>query len=211
MVRMFVYSKMKGVSRNLGVLTQSFTSKNIGISQTNNRNGGSRPISLLLGAGCGLLAALLYLKKEDSENFLKENKFLAIASCLDTEAKTKTEYNTKHNHPSFTGKKTDVSKKLRKALKRTDQKLLVFKEKHGWFHKFTFIIIKLYRKFSIVKNVNFVLVVYYTDCLSKPGQLFHRLQQSGEDMQQIQLLNDCLYQRLQIYLYSSTSCQVQQC
>ena len=129
---------MNGLSRYFGVLTRSFTSKNIGISSTNNHNGGSRPTSLLLGAGCGLLAALLYLKKEDFEKFLKENKFLAIASCLDTEAKT--ECNSKQRHANSIGKKSHLSIELRKALERTDQKLLLFKEKHGWFHKFTLII-----------------------------------------------------------------------
>lgn len=132
---MFVYSKMNGLSRNFGVLTRSFISKNTGISPINNLNGGSRPISLLIGASCGL-AALLYLKKEDFEKILKENNFLAIASCLNTEAKT--EYKVEEIYARSIGKKAGLSKELREALKRTDQKLLVFKEKHGWFHKFKF-------------------------------------------------------------------------
>ncbi|KAI6654723.1 Protein HAPLESS 2-like [Oopsacas minuta] len=141
LLQMFVYSKLSPhiniSSANYRILTQTVSLKNNPIitqrkfSQNENEESSNRynPVSPILGIVCGLLAALFYFKKKEIEVIFFQGEMpLQVASCLDKVDKT--EFHNKQRPVNSLPKRDTLSKELKEALKRTNQKLLVFKEKH---------------------------------------------------------------------------------
>ena len=145
---MFIASRLSAhankLSTNCPALTQAFSIK----SKTNipkelyqnTSSSGDSATSPLVGVSCAVLAALLYLKRNEiGKVIFGKERLLPVASCLELENKsednpipTTTEI-TKRPGTCPPSRRRKLSQELSEALKRTDHKLLVFKEKHGWF------------------------------------------------------------------------------
>ena len=128
-------------------VTQAFSIKsdnNIEFQNSRSRSdkSGDCSTSPLLAVSVAVIAAaLLYLKRNEVRKFIFEReRSLLIASCLEGNENKQ----EKEQIPQDTGitrrpgiisarKRAKLSSELRIALEQTDQKLLVFKEKHGWF------------------------------------------------------------------------------
>ena len=82
---------------------------------------------------CGIIAALYYTKRDKSTTTDRES-LIPSAYCLD--ATTRTTSDPPSQAPvtptsPCVRENIQLSKKLKTALKRTEQRLLLFKEKHG--------------------------------------------------------------------------------
>ena len=127
-------------STNFSALIQAFSIKykNVIYKEHQNTRSGSEDSSISPLLVSGVVIAALYLKRNEIRKvLLGRERMLPVASCLEKEIETKQvdENSEITKIPGiFTSRrKAKLSQELKNALKRCDHKLLVFKEKHGWF------------------------------------------------------------------------------